>query len=108
MRRTPVPLYRMGNSISARMNHIREQDIEIIDRNGVSWVSANSGGISTFSIVGRGKNWWQLEKGISIPTELRVVNDHGNHYLWEPSYTMKVEDYTIALSSIGELFYKIN
>ena len=27
----------MGNSISARINHIREQDIEIIDRNGVSW-----------------------------------------------------------------------
>lgn len=98
----------MGNSISPRMNHIREQDIEILDRNGIYWVSANSGGISTFSIVGRGKNWWQLEEGLSIPTELRVVNDHGNHYLWEPSYTMKLEDYEIALSSIGELFYKIN
>jgi hypothetical protein len=108
MRRIPVPLYRMGNSISARMNHVREKDVESFDRNGELWVSANSGGVSTFSIVGRGNNWWRLDEGIEIPAELRVVNDYGNHYLWEPSYTMRLEDYLSVLSSIGELFYKVN
>jgi hypothetical protein len=47
----------MGNSMSARMTNVREQDISINERNGEPWVAANSGGISTFSIVGRGKNW---------------------------------------------------
>jgi hypothetical protein len=43
-----------------------------------------------------------------IPPELRVVNDYGNHYLWEPSYAMRLEDYAKTLASIGELFYKLN
>jgi hypothetical protein len=94
--------------MSARMTNVREQDISIYERNGVLWVAANSGGISTFSIVGRGKNWWQLDEGIEIPSELRVVNDYGNHYLWEPSYAMQLENYTNALASIGELFYKVS
>jgi hypothetical protein len=98
----------MGNSMSARMTNIREQDINIYERNGEPWVAANSGGISTFSILGRGKNWWQLDEGIEIPSELRVVNDYGNHYLWEPSYAMRLEDYAKILASIGELFYKLN
>ena len=94
--------------MSARMNNVREQDIEIFHRNGEWWVAANSGGISTFSIVGRGKNWWRLDEGMEIPTELRVVNDYGNHYLWEPSYAMLLEDYKHALGAIGDLFYKFN
>ena len=57
MRITPIHLYRMGSSMPARMNNVREQDIEIFDRDGEWWVAANSGEISTFSIVGRGKNW---------------------------------------------------
>lgn len=55
MRRTPVDLYRMGNSMSARMTNIREQDLDIYERSGELWVAANSGGISTFSSRGRGK-----------------------------------------------------
>jgi hypothetical protein len=98
----------MGNSMSARMTNVREQDISIYERNGTPWVAANSGGISTFSIVGRGKNWWQLDAGVEIPSELRVVNDYGNHYLWEPSYAMPLEDYVNVLAAIGGLFYKVN
>jgi hypothetical protein len=28
------------------------------------------GGISTFSVQGIGNNWWKLDRGISIPSEL--------------------------------------
>lgn len=98
----------MGNSTSSRMSSVREQDIELYDRSGELWVSANAGGISTFSIAGRGKNWWRLDAGIEIPGELRVVNDHGNHYLWEPSYAMPLLLYQETLAAIGELFYKVN
>jgi hypothetical protein len=107
-RKTPVNLYRMGNSVSARMTNIREQDVVMFDRDGELWVQASSGGISTFAVMGRGKNWWRLDEGMDIPMGLRVVNDYGNHYLWEPGYTMRLVDYVTALEAIGGLFYKVN
>ncbi len=107
-RKTPVNLYRMGNAVSARMTNIREQDVVGFDRNGELWVQASSGGISTFAVMGRGKNWWRLDEGADIPVGLRVVNDNGNHYLWEPGYTMRLTDYATALEAIGNLFYKVN
>jgi hypothetical protein len=72
------------------------------------WVAANSSGISTFSIRGSGKNWWKLDQGTEIPNELRVVNDYGNHWLWEPSYSMPIDSYREALQSVGIKFYKVS
>ena len=108
MRRTPVNLYRMGNAISPRIHHIREKDVELYEKQGELWVAANSGGISTFAVLGYGKNWWRLDVGAEILNELRVVNDHGNHWLWEPIYTMPLEVYEMALRMMGEQFYKVN
>jgi hypothetical protein len=108
VRKTPVDLYRMGNAISARLENIRTKDIDIYEDSGGDWVSANSGGISTFSICGSGKNWWKLDQGCEIPNELRVVNDYGNHWLWEPNYSMPLVDYQRALKSVGEQFYKVS
>jgi hypothetical protein len=81
MRRTPVNLYRMGNATSPRMDWVRPKDIKLYERKGELWVASNSGGISTFSVLGRGKNWWCLNEGIAIPGELRIVNDYG-HQGW--------------------------
>ncbi len=72
-----------------------------------TWVAANSGGISTFSIRGSGKNWWKLDRESDIPNQLRIVNDYGNHWLWEPSYSMSLDDYLWALQLVGNLFYKV-
>jgi hypothetical protein len=106
----------MGNAVSARMTNIREQDVVMFDglrpteghRDGALWVQASSGGISTFAAMGRGKHWWRLDEGTEIPLGLRVVNDHGHHYLWEPGYTMRLADYVSDLEAIGGLFYKVN
>jgi hypothetical protein len=108
VRKTPIDLYRMGNAISSRMENIRVKDIDIYDADGKMWVAANSGGISTFSIRGIGKNWWKLDSDTEIPSELRVVNDYGNHWLWEPSYSMPLDEYQHVLSSVGYRFYKVN
>jgi len=108
MRRTPVNLYRMGNANSPRMNRVRPKDVKLYERNGELWVASNSGGISTFSVLGRGKNWWQLDEGTAISGELRLVNDYGNHWLWEPVYSMPLNDYENALQAIGDRFYKVN
>ncbi len=108
MRKTPVDLYRMGNAASSRLENVRAKDIEIYEDGNEMWVAANSGGLSTFSIRGNGKNWWKLDQGTEIPNELRVVNDYGQHWLWEPTYSMPLASYQEALRSVGERFYKVS
>jgi hypothetical protein len=71
---------------------IRSQDIETYEKNGEIWVTENSGGISTFANQGVGKNWWKLDQETTIPDALCLINDYGNHWAWEPAYTMKLDD----------------
>jgi hypothetical protein len=108
VRKTPVDLYRMGNAVTARLENIRVKDIEMYEDSGKTWVGANSGGISTFSVRGSGKNWWKLDQGSEIPNDLRVVNDYGNHWLWEPIYSMPLNDYQEALRLVAKQFYKVS
>jgi hypothetical protein len=97
----------MGNAVSSRLENIRVQDIQIYEDGGKVWVAANSGGISTFSMRGNGKNWWKLDLDAEIPSELRVINDYGNHWLWEPSYSMPLDQYQQLLALVGGQFYKV-
>jgi hypothetical protein len=64
--------------------------------------------LTLFSVRGSGKNWWKLELEAEIPNELRVVNDYGNHWLWEPSYSMPLDEYQWVLESVGKQFYKVS
>lgn len=108
MQETPVDLFRIGNSTSPRMDHVRPQDVSAYEENDQSWVLPNSGGISTFSSQGRGRNWWKLDQGTQIPSDLTLVNDHGNHWAWEPSSIMPIEQYEAALRQVNEQFYKVS
>jgi hypothetical protein len=115
MAKTLIPLYRQGNATSPRMDNVRpDKDIVTFEEKGMIWVMTtladgiSPGGISTFANPGRGKNWWKLDFGIDIVPELKLVNDRENHWLWQPSKTMPIDDYKAALKQLGELFYKIN
>ena len=108
MSTTPIALYRKGNANSSRIDNVRSQDVETYEYNDDIWVVANSGGISTFATQGVGKNWWKLDRGTDIPTELTLVNDYDKHWLWEPSYTMRMDEYKAALRLIGASFYKVS
>jgi hypothetical protein len=55
-----------------------------------------------------GKNWWKLDQEKTIPDALCLINDYGNHWAWEPAYTIKLDDYTMALQSVAAKFYKIS
>ncbi len=90
------------------MDNVRPQDAETYEDDDQVWVVANSGGISTFATQGVGKNWWKLDQGTDIPPELTLVNDYGNHWSWEPSYSMRTDQYKAALQSIGASFYKVS
>ena len=91
------------------MDHVRAgKDIHTFEKNGALWVAARSGGVSTFSIQGPGKNWWELPQGYIYPDNLYVVNDHGNYYSWEPNVDMPLSDYVALLAALNPHFFKVN
>ena len=114
MAKTPVALYRRGNSQSPRMDNVRlNKDIAAYEKNGIIWVretigNLEPGGISTFSVQGRGKNWWKIDAGIEIHSDLELINDRGSHWLWKPSQTMPLERYIQILQIVSQFFYKVS
>ena len=114
MAKTPFALYRRGNSQSPRIDNVRlDKDITAYEQNGTIWVretigNLEPGGISTFSVQGRGKNWWKIDADIRIHPDLELINDRGNHWLWKPSQTMPLARYTEALQIVSQFFYKVS
>ena len=110
MAKTPLNLYRQGNANSARRDNVRpNKDVATYEENGQVWVDATlGGGISTFATQRSGKNWWKLDAGTYIPGELDLVNDHNDHWLWKPSYTIPIEQYKEALRLTGASFNKVS
>jgi hypothetical protein len=113
--KTPIALYRQGNANSPRMDKVRpNKNIATYEKNGEVWVmltladGKSPGGVSTFAIPGSGKNWWRLDSGVDIPSQLQLVNDRNQHWLWQPSQTMTLDDYQAALREVGAFFTKFN
>jgi len=103
MKNTPVDLFRRGNASSPRMDNVRiDKDIAVFEENNIIWVKETvgkdmkSGGISTFSQKGTGKNCWKIDAGTKIPQDLELVNDRGNHWLWKPVQMMPLHQYKMA------------
>ncbi len=109
MATTTTDLFRRGNAASARLTHVRlGKDIDVFQINGVDWVAAHSGGISTFSVQPPGANWWLLPVGYDYPDDLALANDHGDHYSWEPNVDMTLADYIALLASVQAAFQKVS
>jgi len=109
MPETTTDLYRRGSASSPRMDNVRGgKDIHSFERDSVLWVAARSGGVSTFSTQSFGKNWWRLPRGYSYPDTLYVVNDHGNHYNWEPNVDMPFSEYVALLAEVNPHFVRVS
>jgi hypothetical protein len=109
MPKTTTDLYRRGNAAGPRLARVRVgKDVTTLDRNGIAWVVARSGGVSTFSMPGPGRNWWLLPGGADYPNELIVVNDHGNHYNWEPAVDLALTDFITLLALVESGFRKVS
>ncbi len=107
MPKTTTNLYRRGNASCPRMAHVRlGKDIVIFQKSGDDCVAARSGGVSTFSMQGPGPNWWRFPAGFAYPAELSVVNDHGNHFNWEPSIDLLLAEFLKWLASVEPAFRK--
>ena len=108
MPRTTTDLFRRGNAVSPRLNHVRiGKDVEAFVRDGVDWVQAGSGGVSTFSSPGPGSSWWVLPAEFEYPDDLVVVNDHGHHFSWEPRFDMPLAYFVEILESMETAFRKM-
>jgi hypothetical protein len=108
MPETTIDLYRRGSSSSPRLDHVRVgKDIDSFERDSMLWVRARSGGVSTFSRPGFGQHWWRLPQGYIYPEALYVVNDHGNHYNWEPNVDMSLANYIMLLAAVHPYFIKM-
>ena len=105
---TTTDLFRRGNAVSPRLTYVRiEKDVEVFIRDGVDWVRAGSGGVSTFSSPGPGNPWWVLPGEFEYPDDLILVNDHGNHFSWEPRFDMPLADFVENLASVESAFRKV-
>ena len=109
MAATPVDLFRMGNAASARLDHVRPaRDVETFVVDGAEWVRSGSGGVSTFAQkTAQEANWWHLPVGSPYDEGvLTVVNDHGDHWSWEPVRDMPMVEYRAALQAMGANFIR--
>ena len=101
-------LFRVGNSSTPRLNHVRPQDIDRFERNGITMVRSNGKGISLLSEKGlarlRGGGWlWKISRTTSLPSGLAISADPGNpgHFLLCPSVDMTVARYHALLSELA-------
>ena len=109
MPKTITDLYRRGNAAGPRLAQVRiGKDMVTYQNQGVEWVRAHSGGVSTFSVQGPGKNWWLLRAGFDYPADLSVSNDHGSHYSWEPNVDLTLAEFIALLASVEGAFHKVS
>ncbi len=109
MARTTTDLYRGGNTLGPRLTYIRVgKDLLTFFHKGIEFALAHSGGVSTFSRPGPGRNWWVLPAGSEYPDEISVINDHGDHYNWEPNVDLPLADFVALLAVVEPAFTKIS
>lgn len=109
MATTNIELFRVGNSASARLDHVRPTiDISTFSQNGAEWVKAGSGGASTLEAMDLGLlkgKWWRLAAGTDYDdTRLKVWNDQTGHWTWDPTQDMPLSDYKDALAAVNVKF----
>jgi hypothetical protein len=111
MGKTTVNLYRSGNSASARMHRVRpDRDAIIKVSSGVEWVKGREIGVSTsarFTNL-QGGTWWCLPAGSEYRNDLLfVVNDHDDHYAWQPERDMTLMEFKEALAILNQNFLRV-
>ena len=115
----PVDLFRSGSINGPNLHKLRtmpprtiEQsfDVQIYVKNGISFVSKDTGGISTFDKIrpGIGNYWWKIPKGTKIPAGLRISRDSNQtpssnptHYTIRPQSDMPLTRYIRLLQELA-------
>jgi len=97
-------LYRFGNSISPRLDHIRPTDVDVYELNGVPHIQANGKGISllTEQEVAHKPGWlWRIPKNTAVPPGLALNPDRPGHFALCPVSAMTVDRFRALLSELA-------
>ena len=102
----PEEVFRLGNSGSPRLSHVRVRDVDTIVINGIVVVVANLKGISVFSADEISKSdmggWvWKFSANTPLPPGLKLVNDRPGHFCIAPIANMPVDKYKGLLEELG-------
>jgi hypothetical protein len=103
---TPISLFRAGNTSGPKMDNIRiGKDLTPYQNNGVDWARANGGGISTFDKKKWPTGaWWLIPANTVFDDRLSLVNDHGDHWSWQPALDMELAEFARLLSVLSSAF----
>lgn len=103
----PQDLYRLGNSSSPRLTHVRRpKDISTTEIDGITMVIANRKGVSLFTKEEIENNqmsgWvWKVVIGTRMPIGLKLVNDRPGHYMICPISNIPLEEFIDLLSKLA-------
>lgn len=103
-------LYRMGNSTSSRMDHVRNVDVDVYPINGILMVRANGRGISLGTLEYLQKlqfeGWlWKIPATAPLATGLLLRPDPNpakqGHFFLCPASDMSMDKYRALLSELA-------
>lgn len=100
----PEDLFRTGNASGPKISNARiPKDITVVEISGISHIIADNRGISLSSkdIYINDKYVWVLEKGTDLGPNLRLVNDHDDHFMIIPRVTMPLSTYKSCLDQLA-------
>ena len=105
---TATDLYRMGNAAGPRLDYVRPKDVTTFSLHGDEWVQVGPWGVSASSVKRAfGGPWWMLPAGTQYDDKLIVIwNNHGNHWLFGPAFSMPLTSYKAALSALNANFIR--
>ncbi|MGN7875563.1 hypothetical protein ACTJKJ_18535 [Roseateles sp. 22389] len=111
----PEEVFRLGNSTSPKLAHVRPHDVRQTVINGIIVVVANNKGISVFDKDGIARTdmsgWvWKFAPSTPFPVGLKLVNDKPGHFCIAPTSDMPLDKYKGLLEELAlkamRVFYK--
>jgi hypothetical protein len=111
---TTTPLFRNGNAISARLDNLRNDDVEIytdLTQAEICLHATNTTGVSCYgnaaALAGfRGKTWQLPMSSVYDDTRLLLWQDDpdSDHWSWTPARDMPGSEFIAALRDVNILF----
>ncbi len=99
-------LYRFGNSLPSRLDHVRTQDVDLYDVNSITHIRANGKGISllTEADAARKPGWlWRIPKNTAMVPGLALNPDRPGHFSLCPVTDMTLDKYRPVVRACATL-----
>jgi len=101
----PEDLYRVGNSGGPRLDHLREDEVDLYPLNGITMIRANGKGVSLYDTKSlptlKLSGWaWKIRKGTALPFGLKLWSDENGHGIIAPVNDIPVDEFKGLVSKL--------